>query len=98
MRVRPILSSLLADKTITEDEKDKVLRYLGGAESLNEENVEAASELAENSTEVLGALKDIFQRHTTKPEEEIPAQPTAEPQKPAGTSETVKDIIAGMIG
>jgi hypothetical protein len=97
LRARPILSSLLAQKTITDEEKDAILDFLGGAGTLDDEAIQNASKLAENEGAVLDALMDMQQQHAVKPPEETPKQPVSEPQSPAGT-DTVTGLIQKMIG
>ena len=97
LRARPILSSLLGSDLVNEDEKNAILDYLGGVETLSEESLAEASKLADNEEAVFRALLDILQKHDVKPEEELPAQPINEPQDRA-TGGTVKDVIADMIG
>ena len=98
MRVRPILSSLLASKLVSEEEKNAILNYLGGVETLDEDAIDSASDLADNKEAVVQALMDIMQKHDVKPLEEIPAQPVSEPQDSAMNDTTIKEILKETIG
>lgn len=82
---------------VSEAEKDAILNYLGGVETLDEDAVENAGDLAENKTAVIQALMDIMQKHDVKPLEEIPTQPVSESQSDAG-GDTVKNVLKEMIG
>lgn len=87
---RPILSSLLASKTISDEEKNAILDYLGGVENIDESTVQEASQRADNSSAVLNALMDMFTKRDYKPEPPSPTQPVSEPSsktEPTGVQE-----------
>ena len=98
LHVRPILSSLLANKVVNEDEKQAILEYLGGIEYLDEAAITRASDMAENRSAVVEALSDILQKHDVKPPDEMPKQPANEPQSQAGAESVTRDRLAKLIG
>lgn len=87
LAVRPILSSLLASKTIDDKEKSAILDYLGGIETLDEDAVSQASQLASDKSSVYEAMQEIFQKHTNRPEPLQPQQLVSEPAAPARLSD-----------
>ena len=73
------------------------MNYLGGVESLDEDTIDSAGDLANNREAVVQALMDIMQKHDVKPPEEIPAQPLSEPQSGA-SGDTMKEVLQEALG
>lgn len=79
------------------------MEYLGSVDKLSEAHLAEASGKAQQEGLVFQALTDILQRHTNKPEEEVPQQPVSEPQGApgpygdAGGASIVDKVLSSML-
>lgn len=76
--LRSILDGLLANKTISQDERDSIINYIAAADTMDDEAIAEAGSLATERDQVIDALAKTINRHVGPQEEFEPTQPLVE--------------------